>query len=407
MHRTESEERLTARGRRAITLMAIALVAIVITGVAYLRPELAALGRSTGLRPIVPSATPGPPLLSNRYASAYQFLTPSLGWALVSEQTSSPGFWIFKTTDGAKHWQTQLTGTAPTVNYGSLKLQFFDRDHGLVSLADPLVIYRTMDGGSHWTPVRFPAYGSASADFSDALHGWILGSTGSTEELVSQLSYTADGGDTWRILPQVPTFPIGGKGGAFSTNIAFRSPVEGWLGGAAAPGRPVVYSSIDGGVTWQPHQLAVRSQATPPNVKAFATETYVYLIPGAGVMAVTTDDQGNLVGLTSFDGGSTWRRLSPPPGETTFDDYVFQDTFGWWAMRYGTLFKSPDAGQSWKEVAQELDEWDYLPGIIDSKHAWAQMRVVFPSTNPPQGTGLAMSSDGGVRWTPVNVPNPP
>jgi hypothetical protein len=89
----------------------------------------------------------------------------------------------------------------------------------------------------------------------------------------------------------------------------------------------------------------------------------VYLIPGAGVMAVTTDGQGIVVGLTSFDGGSTWRRLSPPPGETTFDDYVFQD-------------------------------------------AWAQMQVVFPNTNPPQGTGLAMSSDGGVHWKPVNVPNP-
>jgi len=123
-------------------------------------------------------------------------------------------------------------------------------------------------------------------------------------------------------------------------------------------------------------------------------------------MAITTDDQGNTVGFTSFDGGSTWRRLSPPPGETTFDDYVFQDPFHWWAMRYGTLFKSPDAGQSRKEVAQELDEWDYLPGVIDSKHAWAHMQVVFPSTNPPQGTGLAMSDDGGVHWTPVNVPRP-
>jgi photosystem II stability/assembly factor-like uncharacterized protein len=409
MQATEREKRLSARRQRALTLMAIALVAIVITGVAYLRPELAGLAKYTGLRPVPPpKATPGQPLLSNEYIVQYQFLTMSLGWALVSEQTSSRRFWIFKTTDGAKHWLTQLAATAPSVYNGSLQLRFFDRDNGLVSLADPLVIYRTSDGGSRWTPLKFPAYVSASADFSDAMHGWIFGYTGPADRLASQLSYTSDGGDTWRVLPQVPTFPLGGKGGAFTTNIAFRSPIEGWLGGAEAPGGPVVYSSVDGGVTWQRHPLPVPASAQPvsPKGEMLAAETAVYLIPGAGVMAVTADDQGNTVGLTSFDGGSTWRRLSPPPGETTFNDYVFQDTFHWWTMRYGTLFKSPDAGQSWKEVAQEMDEWDYLPGIIDSRHAWAQLQVVFPNTNPPQGTGLAMSSDGGVRWTPVNVPKP-
>jgi len=34
------------------------------------------------------------------------------------------------------------------------------------------------------------------------------------------------------------------------------------------------------------------------------------------------------------------------------------------------------------------------------------MAVVFPSVNPFQGTGLAVSADGGVHWTPVNVPKP-
>lgn len=402
---TEGGEHVTGRGRRAVALIAIALVAIVVAGAAFLRPELSGLGKNAGLNlAALPSATPEPPLLSNRYIARYDFVTTSLGWALVSELTSTPRFWVFKTADGAGHWQVQLTGTMPDVENGSLTVQFFDRDNGLFSLADPLVIYRTTDGGNRWTRVKFPAYVSASVDFSDSQHGWIFGYTGTTQRLVSQLSYTADGGDNWSVLPQGPSFPIGGKGGAFSANFAFRSPIEGWLGGGGAPGSRVVYSSIDGGVTWQPHPLPVPAGVFKSD--PFAPDTSVYLIPGAGVMAATTDGQGNSVGFTSFDGGSTWRRLSPPPGETTFGDYVFQDTFHWWAMRYGTLFKSPDAGQSWTEVAQEMDEWDYLPGIIDAKHAWAQMQVVFPSTNPPQGSALAMSSDGGVHWTPVNVPRP-
>jgi photosystem II stability/assembly factor-like uncharacterized protein len=111
------------------------------------------------------------------------------------------------------------------------------------------------------------------------------------------------------------------------------------------------------------------------------------------------------VGLTSFDGGSTWRRLPPPPGETTYTDFIFQDTFHWWAMRYGTLFKTSDAGQTWKQVAQQLDEWDYLPQILNAKQAWAEM-VAAPNSTPPQGTGLATTADGGLHWSPVNVPNP-
>lgn len=406
MQVTEGEEHVNARGRRAVTLIAIALLATVVAGAAFLRPELSGLARNAGLTAL-PSPTPEPPLLSKRYFATYDFVTTSLGWALVSEQTQSPRFWVFTTGDGARHWHVQLAGTAPVVPNGSLKLRFFDDDHGMITLADPLVIYSTTDGGAHWTPMKVPTYVLASADFSDPQHGWIFGFTGTTQSLVSQLSYTADGGDSWSVLPQAPNYPIGGRGGTFSANFVFRGPTEGWLGGAAAaPGRSVLYSSIDAGVTWQPHTLPLDSRADQPNPKEFAAEISVYLIPGAGVIAQTTDDQGRTVGFTSFDGGSSWRRLSPPPGETTFADFVFQDTFHWWAMRYGTLFKSSDAGQSWTEVAQEMDEWDYLPGIIDAKHAWAQMQVVFPSTNPPQGSGLAMSSDGGVHWTPVNVPQP-
>jgi photosystem II stability/assembly factor-like uncharacterized protein len=86
---------------------------------------------------------------------------------------------------------------------------------------------------------------------------------------------------------------------------------------------------------------------------------------------------------------------------TTYADFTFQDNFNWWAMRFGTLFKSSDAGQSWKQVAQQLDEWDYVPQVVDGQRAWAQM-----NSNPANGTGLATTAAGGLHWNPVNVPNP-
>lgn len=404
-----SEEKLSRRRLRAVSWIAIALVATAVTAFAYVHPSLSGLGKAVGLPPAASVSTPKPPLLSNDYLATYYFVSPSLGWALVGEGRPAPRLWVFKTADGARHWQSQLAGFAPVTSFGSLQLQFFDRSHGFIAIGDPLAVYRTSDGGDHWALLRPPDLLSASVDFSDPRHGWILGYGGSSEHPVTRLFSTSDAGDTWTLLPQVPTLPGAfARRGGLTANIAFRGPTEGWLGGFQAAGRPTVYSSIDGGMTWQPHLLPVRAPGVPPTGKglSLAGEASVYVIPGAGVLAASADDQGNIVGLTSFDGGSTWRRLAPPPGETTSYDYVFQDTFHWWAMRYGTLFKSSDAGQSWKEVAQEMDEWDYLPGVIDAKHAWAQMVVVFPNSNPPQGTGLAMSSDGGLRWTPVNVPRP-
>lgn len=405
MELTEGDDGLSRRASRAMALMAVALIVILVAGFAYLRPQLSGVAKTSALPPGA-ARSPTPPLLSDVYSAVYDFVSPSVGWALVSDQTQSPRFWVFKTTDGAKHWHSQLTGTSPSAIQGLPHMQILDRDHGFVSVGDPIEIFRTIDGGSRWTPLTFPVYISATAKFSDPQHGWIIGNAGSLLAPVSRQISTSDGGDTWKDLPQAPTFPNGGKGGNLDSNFAFRSPIEGWLGGLEAPGKPVVYSSIDGGLSWQPHHLPVDVAGVPSNGKGLAEGSDVYLIPGAGVLAVAFDPGGTIAGFTSFDGGGTWRRLPPPPGETAFSDYIFQDTFLWWAMRYGTLFKSNDAGQTWKEVAQETDEWDYVPGIIDAKHAWAHMLVVFPNTNPPHGTGLAMSSDGGIRWTPVSVPKP-
>ena len=398
---TVSEERLSRRGRRALPPIVLALVVIAGTSIAYLHPSLPSLPKA----PIVKA--PGPPLLPEQYLAAYEFLTPAVGWALVEEgTTTAPQFWVFKTTDAARHWQRQFAGSASSPTAGPLKIQFFDQSSGLIALGGTGAVYRTHDGGVHWTALTMPAFSYSSLYFSDRLHGWVLGTALSADlrTFEIRLFSTSDAGDHWVALPQPPAWQFAGKGG-FSA-FAFRGPNKGWIGGGTA-NQATVYSTIDGGTTWQPHPLPVTSakggfsDGVPPLL-----ETNVYLLPGSGVLAIAVDQNASPVGLTSFDGGSTWRRLPPPPGETSYGDFIFQDTFHWWAMRYGTLFKSSDAGQTWKEVSQQLDEWDYVPQLVDAKHAWAQMTVVFPGANPPQGTGLATTADGGIHWTPVNVPKP-
>ena len=73
-------------------------------------------------------------------------------------------------------------------------------------------------------------------------------------------------------------------------------------------------------------------------------------------------------------------------------------------MQFGELWKSSDAGQSWKLVSQQIDGWQYIPHVIDAKHAWAELFSTAPSGAP--GAGLAVTSDGGLHWSQVSAPQP-
>ncbi|MGH7761412.1 MAG: WD40/YVTN/BNR-like repeat-containing protein [Candidatus Dormibacteraceae bacterium] len=393
---------LSQRARHALPLMAGALAAIVVVGLVYLHPALPARQTVLGA-----AATPPPPLVPERYIVAYDFLTPEAGWAVVEEGTSAaPRFWVFKTSDSARHWQRQFVGSASSLNAGPLKIQFFDRSNGLVALGGSAAAYRTGDGGNHWTALTMPAFSYSSVYFSDRLHGWIMGTVLSPDQRTadSQFFSTSDAGDHWVSLPQPPAWEFAAKGG-FS-NFVFRTPREGWMGGFAQ-GQAVVYSTVDAGHTWQPHPLPVTSaKGGLAEGSAPLLGSSVYLLPGHGLLAVADDLNAGPVGLTSFDGGTTWRRLPSPPGNAGYADFVFQDASHWWAMRFGALFKSSDAGMSWKQVSLQLDDWNYLPQVIDAKHAWAQMVGVAPGLAQAPGTGLAVTSDGGLHWTPVQVPVP-
>ena len=126
------------------------------------------------------------------------------------------------------------------------------------------------------------------------------------------------------------------------------------------------------------------------------------VLPGAGVLAVVTGSFGQQRAFTSFDRGATWRLIVSLPGATTFADVLYLDGHTWWSMQSGFLYKTSDSGQSWKELqaARLQESWSYSPQVIDANDAWAQL------TDALNENALALSSDGGVSWTAVNVPPP-
>jgi len=240
--------------------------------------------------------------------------------------------------------------------------------------------------------------------FASATHGWAVVSE-PDQQATTHLYSTVDGGLFWHRVDSSP--PPGALWGrALPMALGFRADGEGWTG--ASESSPTVYTTRDGGASWSAIPLPTPAQATPTPVgKGFlGYNTSVILIPGNGVIAQVGDYSGTAWTFTSFDRGQTWRLISPVPSPAQLGDISFVDSRHWWASRWGVLFKTNDAGQTWtpiRTVAPDVSgDWTFGPAqVIDANHAWLQMT----SANRRDGaTGLMMTSDGGLNWTAANVP---
>lgn len=400
----EPSESLVPRHRRAVALITLALLAIGATSFAYLRPTLRSQTRG-------PASTVAS-LEVTSFPVEYAFVTPSIGWAsvLVSGPSAEAGrFRVFRTIDGAKHWQQQLALQSSRAydarSDAQIRVQMFGKTLGFMAIGWPIeLLYRTTDGGAHWDPLVLPLPSFNAVTFSDATHGWLDASYVSRDQGPYPLYATSDAGHSWKRLPDPP---------ADAAVLGFRGPSEAWMGSVAGPGPPHVYISSDAGQRWQRHELPAPAGGWWVPDRYFpGFPTWVQLLPGVGAMAqvevsrcvdppasLGTASCPNAASesslFTSRDGGNTWSQVPPPPGFVTY-----QDSVHWWATTRNTLFKSTDSGQSWQQAATISPDWEFgTPGILDSTHAWASLVIM-------GGTGLALTNDGGLHWTLANVPQP-
>jgi photosystem II stability/assembly factor-like uncharacterized protein len=374
------------RGGRALLMIIVALVALGGASLVYLRP---AASRGS---PASPPQVVSPLLAGPSDGVAYDFWSPSLGWALDVAKPSPDGlgrFWVFRTVDGTSHWQRQLAGQVSLSGGGTFAIQFFDSARGFVVVGYPIELHRTVDGGAHWNMAHLPKTQIDFMTFSDPSHGWFLANTPASPNPKLHLYETGDAGDTWQELPDPPFDSI---------RMTFRSPAEGWMWSSGG-GHPHVYRSIDGGRSWERHDMPEPPTGTL-GVQPLATT--VRLLPDAGVAVAVSPDPSSAYEYTSFDGGASWTYVPRRATEVFAGGESYEDSHRWWVIDQGVLYKSSDAGQTWTRASDPLPNgryWQYLVHVIDSNDAWAEIAI-------GEGSGLALTHDGGAHWTRVQVPQP-
>jgi photosystem II stability/assembly factor-like uncharacterized protein len=236
---------------------------------------------------------------------------------------------IYKTTDGGSHWTLQFTN--PDLKGFFDALAFWNPKHGIV-LGDPVdgrfVILTTEDGGEHWvrqrTPEALPNEGAFAASNSclsvigDREVWFASGGTGA-----ARVFHSSDGGRTWTVAP-TPIRNDTASAGIFS--LAFADAMHGMAVGGdytkPADASHNIAVTSDGGRSWtEPsgqHPSGFRSAV------AFLTRRGVWIASGPSGSDVSSDN------------GSSWK----PFDAGAFNAVGFTpDGIGWAVGPQGSVAK--------------------------------------------------------------------
>ena len=223
-------------------------------------------------------------------------------WAVGFVGNRTAGL-ILATADGGRTWRRRYSGSDVLS-----AVSFSDAVHGWA--VGSTGILATTDGGLHWRLQRaVPAgYHLSDLTFSDARHGWAVGGTGQGVVEPGFVMATRDGGAHWALQ-------LAGTRASLS-NVSFVDARRGWVAGSQG----LLYRTTDGGATWIPVPM---NRAWEFGAICFSDAEHGWMVvhPHWDLAAVTAGDAGaewsferQLVLLATSDGGRTWTAVTSARG---------------------------------------------------------------------------------------------
>lgn len=268
----------------------------------------------------------------------------------------------YRSTDGGDSWER--LGFGP-VDQPAWSIAFDPDDAATMYLGvGPAMLYRSTDSGDSWAPVAGAAIeerldmGFPTRMISIAVDPTDRGSIYAGVE-VGGVMHSADGGESWAdCSPDL--IRLADEHPQLRNRLLSDTEIEGMLDthalavSSAAPGRAFLanrmglFSSVDGGRTWNDLQVGDHSPLT------YCREVKVSPIDPNVLYACFSDEAQGVAGslYRSDDLGSTWNRFDQVTPTSTMMKVAPNPADGdevWCATRDGDVYGTTDGGATWNE----------------------------------------------------------
>ncbi len=387
------------------------------------------------------------------------FVSTTIGWlmetttlpcaATCPQQTSV----LFRTDDGGRQWKAQHTWNQAAGQIGQMLASPDARELLIVgSPFDPGIglVLHSVDGGITWTSHGLPPGAGQAVEtrckggqcsqaklqplmyFLNPREGWVL----SQEQAysVADLFHTTDSGAHWGLAARIDIkaqFNLDMATGLYLPNglldhslpgpLVFQSSSTAWLnlGGPASDSSPHLFRSLDGGVTWRFQNILAPPAIDPSDTTSW---TLKFFNDRQGVLDFVARPPQMVIEsryvYTTSDGGDHWSRPIQVPHVSSFVAFRYIDLTHWvgWPADGGWM-RTGDAGQQWEVIPASRQfgdppvpgdgmpafEPDYYPppnwfDFLTPSQGWA---YIYDATG---AVALYETTNGGVSWTPVSLP---
>lgn len=299
-------------------------------------------------------------------------------WLLVSANAGY-GTRLVYTRDAGKSWRTTPLVPGPSGEPSSFLSAdsrpttpaFLNANDGwilaTVGRRGRGAIFRTRDGGAHWSFLAMTPFRGGSLVFSSHTSGWAITAptwtyAGTIKKAGGTLYHSTDGGAIWRRVDLPAIFPT--AGGHRRPTVTFGLPAffgqhEGVLAGrsydtGSGAERVIVFTTSDGGRTWQ-GRLAPQNPATRRYQQGFFT------VPFAAASPSHWATYAGSTLYTTTDAGVNWTTVHPklPKIIAAVDQLYSADPTAMWAQGNGHvgvsyppyLLRSTDSGRTFTTLS--------------------------------------------------------
>jgi photosystem II stability/assembly factor-like uncharacterized protein len=283
------------------------------------------------------------------------------------------------------------------------------------SSVNTTVVFATADGGHTWTqssPLR--AVSTASqVSFADPQHGFLLlgGDGGAMGQDQVWLYRTADGGKHWSLAAASPADPgeaatAQQDSGQIPTGcdkhaLNFPTATTGWIDSTCNAGLTnALLVSRDGGASWSDQSLPLPASTCAGNA-CFVTGPQ--FVGGAGF--VTVDPwPGTPALLETRDQGQTWEQIALPSGVQYPQITFFSPTQGVLVVGgsqdsfQSTFYTTTNGGQTWTPAPQGTNFTKIGVNIDFTSTQDGLAWTTGENTDPTEATSIYQTTNSGRTW---------